>query len=259
MAHVCICSCHCQTVQYTFHIGIVTVGLIIYTQQARIVLITTALVENAQYHVQTVVDITVKTGNLYNDAIMCQTVDKRIWKSFRNNVVVIVKRLVVHIENGLLYVADLMPKKIDCYHRERMAGITHVLRIGIVYTQILTETQSLGLQPRLLKFNQNELFLSVSITHRCPEINTEHRQRITVVITVLMGANLYGHHIHFQKGRQNGTCYALILHQVLEHNIVYRIGYLHKIIILISNAKVRIYFETTKRLIRFSKKMHIWY
>ena len=46
-----------------------------------------------------------------------------------------------------------------------------------------------------------------------------------------MGAHLNTHNVFLQKGRENGAGDALVLHQVLEHYVVNRIGYLHNNIV----------------------------
>ena len=108
MAYVGISSGHCQPTKNVLHVGIILVHLVINAQNAVVVLITARLIEDAQHHVKPVVDITVQTGNLDDNAIVRQTVDKRVGKAFRHHVAIIVKRLVVDVKYRLFYVTNLV-------------------------------------------------------------------------------------------------------------------------------------------------------
>ena len=55
-----------------------------------VMLVHTCLVEDAQHLVQPIVHLSVKTGYLYDDAVVCQTVDERVWQSFCHQTVVVV-------------------------------------------------------------------------------------------------------------------------------------------------------------------------
>ena len=96
----------------------------------------TALVEDAEHLVQAVVDLSVQTGNLHDDTVVCQAVDKGIGQPPRNNVVVIVVGVAAHIEHRLLDVAHLMAQEINGNHGDGVAfgRVWHqVFRVGIVY------------------------------------------------------------------------------------------------------------------------------
>ena len=229
------------------HLCIVTIYLIVNTQQTGIVHVLVCLVEDAQHHVQAVlaVEMSVQTGNLYDDAIVCEAVDKRIGKPLRDYVVVVVERLVVDIKHRLLDVANLMAKQIDGHHRQGMVGVMHVLRVGVVHTQILAEAKGLRLKPCLLQLYQDKLLFAIFITDSGTKVYTEYGKRVAVLVAVLMGTDFHRHHIHLQQGRKDGPGYAFILHQVLEHYIIYRIGYYHRSSFFLA-AKLGNNFESTK-------------
>ena len=83
--------------------------------------------------------MSVQAGNLHDNAVVGQTVNKRIWKADCHYVAVVVKRLVVHIKHRLFNIAYFMAEQIHSHHRQGIAVILHVLWIGIVYTKVLTE------------------------------------------------------------------------------------------------------------------------
>ena len=80
MTHISICCGHRQTVKDMLHLCIVIVFVVIETKQTAIVRILVRLVEDTQHHIQAVltVEMSVQTGNLYDDAIVGETVYKRI-------------------------------------------------------------------------------------------------------------------------------------------------------------------------------------
>ena len=90
MTHVGIGGSHRQTMQDMLHVGIILIDSVVNAQDAFVILVTARLIKDAQHHVQTVVDMSVQTGNLYDDAVMCQAVDERIRQSPRHDVTVVV-------------------------------------------------------------------------------------------------------------------------------------------------------------------------
>ena len=175
------------------HLCIVTIYVVIETQQTGIVRILVRLVENAQHHVQAVltVQMTVQTGDLHDDAVVGEAVYKSIGQSFRHDVVVVVEMLLVDVKHRHLNVANLMAQQVYSYHRQGMARILHILRIRVVNAQILTETKGLRLKPGLLKFNQNEFLLAVLITDGGTKVDSKHGKRVAVLVTILVGSDLH--------------------------------------------------------------------
>ena len=122
-------------------------------QVVMIVLVDAALVEDAEHLVQMIIDLAVQTGYLYKDAIVVQTVHKLVGDAFYDRFVLIVERLVANINDRIINVADSMSQQVDSHHRDgRTVRPRHVdvLRVLVVYAQILTEAQRLRGKPRLL-------------------------------------------------------------------------------------------------------------
>ena len=108
MAHVGIGSCHRQTMKNMLHVGISFINTVVDAQDAVVIYVPTRLIEDTQHHIETIVDMTVQTGNLDDNTIMRQTVDKGVWKAFSHDIAIIVKRLMVDVKHGFFYVANLV-------------------------------------------------------------------------------------------------------------------------------------------------------
>ena len=213
--------------QDVFHIRIVTISHIIYLQKPVVIGVSPCLVKYAEYHVEPVVDLAMQPGNLDYDAVVGQAVHKGIRQTFGHQIAIIVERLVIHINDRLLYITDLMPQQIDSHHGEGIAIIPHILGIRIVHAQILPESQGLRVEPGFLQFYQNQFLMTILLPDGCPEINTENRKGITCFITILMRTDLNFHHVLLQQGRENRTSDSLVLHQIFEYNIINWVCYYH--------------------------------
>ena len=108
-----------------------------------------------------------------------------------------------------------------------MPSVHHILGVGIMNAQVLSEAKRLRIKPGLLELYQDKMLLTVLLTDSSAKINTEHRQGVPGLITILMGADFHGHNIFLQQCGKNGTRNTLVLHQVLKHYVIYRIGYYH--------------------------------
>ena len=75
------------------------------------------LVEYTQHHVQSVIYLSVQSGNLYDDAIVGQTLHEWVWQSFRHHFLIVVAGHVVDIQHRLLDIAYFVTKQIDSHHR----------------------------------------------------------------------------------------------------------------------------------------------
>ena len=62
------------------------------------------------------------------------------------------------------------------------------------------------------------------------EIDTEDGKVLAVAVGILVAAHLHIRHLLLQQGGEDGPGYAFVLHQVLEHDVVNRIGYYHNYI-----------------------------
>ena len=227
MAHVSIGSSHRQPVQDVLHISIAAVCAIVDAEDMVVTLVLVRLVEDTQHHVQAIVDPAMQTGYLHNDAVVRQTVDEGIRKACRHHVAVVVERLVVHVEHRFLDVAHLVAQQVDGHHRQGVAILLHILGVRVVYAQVLTESECLRFEPCLLQLNQDQFLLSTIVEYRGTKVDTEYRQCIAIVVAILVWPYLHLHYLHLQQGRENGAGNTLILHQVLEHDIVNRVGNLH--------------------------------
>ena len=75
-----------------------------------------SLVKDAQHLVKTVVNLAVQTRNLHDDAVVSQTLDKRIGKAVYHPVVVVIVAVVIDIEYGNFDISHLVPQQIDGNH-----------------------------------------------------------------------------------------------------------------------------------------------
>ena len=227
------------------HLVIVEIQLLVKMQHMLIPPVHISLVKDAQNLLEPVVNLAVQPGNLYDDAVVGEAVYEWVWQPLGHQVVVIVIRIPPHIEHRLLYVAHLMSKQVNRNHRDGIAFLAlwqYVFRIGIVHTQVLPETQRLGFKPSLLQLYQNKVERAVALTNRGSEVYAEDGEVLAVTVTVLITAHLHIHNLFFQQSRENGLGDALVLHEVLENNIVNGICYCHTGIPLISECKVKHFF-----------------
>ena len=145
MTHVGIRGCHGEAVQDALHFGIILIHGIVDCQQAAVVLVTVRLVEDAQHHVKAVVDVSVQTWYLDDDAVVVQAFHEWVRQSLGDDVAVVVARLMIDIQHRFFDAAHLVAQKVDCHHRQCIAVLPHVLGIGVVDAQILPESQCLSL------------------------------------------------------------------------------------------------------------------
>ena len=226
VTHICIGRSHCQTVKYALHVVVVGIDLFIQTEDMLIHFVLTSLVEDTQHHVQTVVDLSVQPRYLYDDAVVCQTLHEGIGQTFRHHVAIIVVRLVMDIDDWLLDVAHFMSQQIDGNGGQRIVAF-HVLRVRVVHAEILAEAQRLGLKPRLLQLYENQMLRAVVLADGGSEVDTIDRKRVALVVGIFMWAHFHLYHILLQQRRENGAGNALVFHQILEDDVVNRIGYYH--------------------------------
>ena len=219
-----------KTTDNVLHI-IITLKLLIINLNYLFVVRNIRLVKQAKNLLQAIVNSTMQQRNLHNDAIMLQTLYKRIRNTLLYFFAIIIISMMVDIYNRLLYLTDTMPQKIDSYHRNcilLMLFLQHILLIVILQCKITTETQSLSWQPGFLKFNQHQVRLVVFIQYSSSKVDTKHRDRLTTgQIRIFISANLHIYNFLLQQCRKNGLRYAIILHQVFEHSIIKRVCYIY--------------------------------
>ena len=109
------------------------------------------------------------------------------------------------IEHWHIDVTNSMSQQVDGYHRNGIAVIVvlarHILRVAVLRTKILTETQGLCLQPSLLKFNENQADGSIRFLHMCTEVYTKHGDVVSHAICVLVAAHFYCHNLLRERQR----------------------------------------------------------
>ena len=204
--------------------------MLIYSQHVLVVRLLACLVENAQHLVQPVVDLSMETRNLNDNARMCQAFHKGVRQALHHFVAIIVACLVVYVEHRFLNVPDLVAQQIDGHHRQGIAPL-HIFRIGILNTKILSEPQCLGFEPRLLQLYQDQTLSAVVLAHCGTKVNAEYRQQVALLVGVFMRTHFHPDDILTQQGRENRTGDSLILHQVFEHNVVNRVSYYHTFVL----------------------------
>ena len=158
-------------------LGIVLIGRLVETQHLLVVALLMGLVEYTQHTIQSVARPHTETGYLNNDAIVRQTIYKRIGQSLCHHTTVIVVRLAAHIQHRLLDVAHLMPQQVYRHHGNGVSTTPlrlHVLFIGILRTKILAEAKRLRRQPRLLQFYEHQMLTAVLLTHGGTEVDAEY-------------------------------------------------------------------------------------
>ena len=80
------------------------------------------LVEHIQDFLQTIVHLTMQQRNLYDDAVMRQTLHKRIRQTLGYLLTIVVILLMIHIENRFLDVTHTMAQQVNCHHRQTVTG-----------------------------------------------------------------------------------------------------------------------------------------
>ena len=135
-----------------------------------------------------------------------------------------------HIHHGCFYAAHLVAQQVNGYHGQCVyvtAIARHVGIVGILKTKILAETQHLCLHPRLLHLYEDGLTLSLAVDDGGTEVDAVDGEVVGEWVVVLVVTHVHLHHLLLQQGRKYGAGNALVFHEILEHNVVNRIGYYH--------------------------------
>ena len=230
MAHLAVCRCSQQPMYDVEHLVIIGIQTLVDVEGLLAVSFKVRLVEDAQHFLQSVVDLTVKTGNLDDDAVVGQAVDEWMGQALGYEIVIVVVGMTTYIKHRFLDVADLMAQQVNGYHRNGIALFAlrqDVLRVGVVHAQILAETERLGLEPCLLQLDEYQMLASVRLTNGGPEIYSEYGQAFAGGVCIFVATHFHIDDLLFQQCRQQCLCNALVLHEVLEHDVVYGICYNH--------------------------------
>ena len=229
LTKLCITGGHDEPMEDILHISVVLILCIVYLHDLSVVFLLEGLVKYTENFFQSVVDLSMQERYLHDDTFMDEAVDKRVGKSLCHFMPLIVVGLVVDIEYRNIDFPYSMPKDIHSYHRYSVGRphlfMYHILRVSILCTEILSEAQRLGLQPCLLQFDENQAQRSVVLADTCSEVDTKHGDVVTKAICVLVAAYLHLHHFFLEQRGKNGTCDALVLHQIFEDGVIDGICY----------------------------------
>ena len=164
---------------------------------------------------------------LNDNAVMGKTVNKRVRDTLCHMIAVIVKSLVLYVQNRFFYVAHLVAEQIHGNHRYTvtvvLAVFQNVFRIGILCTEVLAEAQSFRLQPCLLQLYKHKFCRAVVLLNPCSEVYAEHGNFVPVSVSIFVTAHIYFNHFLFQESRNQRFRYAFVLHEIFEHGVVYRV------------------------------------
>ena len=227
--------------QYVQHVVVVSILVLVYLKHLLRVALHLSLVEHAEHLFQPVVHIAMQKRNLYDDAIMGKTLHKGLFAAFLHNVAVIVKHVVIYVHYRFIDISDTVSEEIYSHHRVSKAFLVffaYVALVAVLRSKVLTETECFGIEPRLLQFNQHHavlLHIAFALTNGSCKVNAEHRERVACGVAVFMRTHRHVHHFFLQQSRQHGLGYALVLHDVFEHGVVNRVGYMykHKVLVLL--------------------------
>ena len=227
--------------QYVQHVVVVSILVLVYLKHLLRVALHLSLVEHAEHLFQPVVHIAMQKRNLNDDAVVGETLYERLFAAFLHNVAVIVEHVVIYVHYRFFDVPYLMSKEIYSHHRIGKAFLVffaYIVLVAVLRSKILTETECFGIEPRLLQFNQHHavlLHIAFALTNGSSKVNAEHRERVACGVAVFMRTYRHVHHFFLQQSRQHGLGYALVLHDVFEHGVVNRVGYMykHKVLVLL--------------------------
>ena len=145
-----------------------------------------------------------------------------------HHITVVVVHLMVNVDHWGLDGSHRVAKQIDGHHGQGMgiaARALHVLLVVVLHAQIAAEAQQLGVHPRLLYLYEDGLPLTIFITDGCAKINAEDGEALAAFVGIFIAAHVYFQHLGLQQGREDGAGDALVLHEILEHYVVDRVGY----------------------------------
>ena len=220
--------------QHVQHVVVVSILVLVYLEHLLRVALHLGLVEHAEYLLETIVHITVQKRYLNDDTVMGKAFYERLFAAFLHDVAVIVEHVVIDIHYRFFDVSDTVSEEIYSHHRIGKAfliSLTYVVLVAVLRSKILAETQRFGIEPRLLQLNQHHavfLHIAFTLTNGSCKVNAEHRERVACGVAVFMRTHRHVHHFFLQQSRQHGLGYALVLHDVFEHGVVNRVGYMYK-------------------------------
>ena len=220
--------------QHVQHVVVVGILVLVYLEHLLRVALNLGLVEHAEHLLETIVHIAVQKRYLNDDTVMGETLHEWLFAAFLHDVAVIVEHVVIDVYYRFIDISDTVSEEIYSHHRVSKAFLVffaYVALVAVLCSEILAETQCFGIEPRLLQLNQYHavlLHIAFALTNGSREVNAEHRERIACGVAVFMRTYRHVHHFFLQQSRQHGLGYALVLHDIFEHGVVNRVGYMYK-------------------------------
>ena len=105
------------------------------------------LVEHAQHFLQPIVHLTMEKRYLHDNAVMDEALHEWVGNAIGHYIAIIIVSFMIDIEHWHIDVTNSMSQQVDGYHRNGIAVIVvlarHILRVAVLRTKILTETQGL--------------------------------------------------------------------------------------------------------------------
>ena len=220
--------------QHVQHVVVVSILVLVYLKHLLRVALHLSLVEHAEHLFQPVVHIAMQKRNLYDDAVVGETLYERLFAAILHYIAVIVEHVVIYVHYRFFDISDTVSKEIYSHHRIGKAfliSLTYIVLVAVLRSKILAKTECFGIEPRLLQLNQHNavlLHIAFALTNGSCKVNAEHRERVACGVAVFMRTYRHVHHFFLQQSRQHGLGYALVLHDVFEHGVVNRVGYMYK-------------------------------
>ena len=188
------------------------------------------LVEHAQQTFQAVAGASGEERDLYDDAVMRQTLDERVGS--RERMVIIVQIAAAHIDHRLGEVAQGMPQDVDGNDGQPIGPFLSVLvllfddvlLVEVLRTQVLAEAQGLRNQPGLLQLDKDKVFRTVVLANLCREVDAEERDACLLHGCILVAAHLQVYDLLFQQCGEQYLGHFLVFHQEFENSVVNRVG-----------------------------------
>ena len=188
------------------------------------------LVKYAQQAFETVAGATGEERDLYDNAVMGQTLDKGVGS--RKEVVVIIQIAAAHVHHRLGEVAQGMPQYVNGDDGQAITPFLsvfvlrfdNVLLVEVLRAQILTETQGFSNEPGLLQFDEDEVFRTVVFTDLCREVYAEEGDASLLHGRILVAAHLKFYDILFEQCGEEYLSDFLVFHQEFEDGIVNRVS-----------------------------------
>ena len=220
--------------EHIHHVGIALIFVLVNIEDLFVFSVFLRLVKNTQHCFKAVVHAAFEPWYLHYDAVVSETLHEWLFLAVSHHVAVVVIHVVVHVDDGFLNVAYAMAEQVHRHHGIGVAlwrVVAYVYLIAVLRAEVLAETQRLRVEPRLLQLYQHHAVFQLSIlgvflAHRGGKVDAEHREGVACGIDILVWAHLHFHHVLLQQCRKDGLGYAFVRHDVLEHGVVNRVGYM---------------------------------